>query len=156
MSLNKFGGSFFVKNPNEKCNNFKVYFWKVPGVSLPIRQLDNLFEHLFLQFQVILIIVLFVTPTSDQTFGHSILINYDYNKSLFVLSVHCFGINNHHWTGRITGVCLHWWVYLYNVRPNLVDWEKYTGKNAEKILSISPIFYSNLLNFSKFEKKIPF
>ena len=77
---------FFVKNPNEKCNNFKVYFWKVPGVSLSIRQLDNLFEHLFLQFQVILIIVLFVTPTSDQTFGHSILINYDYNKSLFVLS----------------------------------------------------------------------
>ena len=56
-----------------------------------VYQLDNLFKRLFLLFQLILMdghgfILVFVTSPSDQTFGHSILNNYDYNSIYSVLS----------------------------------------------------------------------
>ena len=78
---------FFVKNPNEKCNHSKVYVWKVPGVSLPVRQFiwvsfpptsvnSDWWSWFYRAFCD--------TPPpgpSDQTFGRSILINYDCNIS---------------------------------------------------------------------------
>ncbi len=88
LSLNKFGETFLQKFRTKNVITQKFTFKRSPEL---VHQLENLFAHLFLQFQLVIIdfhgfIVILVTPPSDQTFGHSILINYDYNKSLFVLS----------------------------------------------------------------------
>ena len=65
MSLNKFGGSFFVKNTGKESVATQMFtFKRSPEL---VYQLDNLFDPIFLQFQLIRIdghcfIVLFVTP----------------------------------------------------------------------------------------------
>ena len=81
LSLNKFGETFLLKFRTKNVITQKFTFKRSPEL---VHQLENLFAHLFLQFQLIIIdfhgfIVILVTPPSDQTFGHSILMINHYN-----------------------------------------------------------------------------
>ena len=82
LSLNKFGETFLQKFRTKNVITQKFTFKRSPEL---VHQLENLFAHLFLQFQLIIIdfhgfIVILVTPPSDQTFGHSILMINHYNN----------------------------------------------------------------------------
>ena len=100
LSLNKFGETYLQKFRTKNVITQKFTFKRSPEL---VHQLENLFAHLFLQFQLIIIdfhgfIVILVTPPSDQTFGHSILMINHYTVwalffRIFVFSKKCSDYN---------------------------------------------------------------